>query len=91
MISKKQENDKAQKKQKKKAVAEKADDAELQTNLFSALNAVDEPQDDLDLSAWVSLELSSQILESLAEILRLMILISHVPLLCKWRVFVENL
>lgn len=62
------ENNKAQKKQKKKSTTEKAKDSELQSNVFSTLEAMEDGQDDVDLSAWMSLGLSPGILESLAKL-----------------------
>ncbi|KAI0386503.1 DEAD-domain-containing protein [Hypomontagnella monticulosa] len=62
------ESEKAQKKQKKKKNSRKEEDPELETNVFAGLDVVDEAQDDVDLSAWLSLSLSSQILESLAKL-----------------------
>ncbi|KAI8965132.1 ATP-dependent RNA helicase MAK5 [Daldinia sp. FL1419] len=61
------ENTKAQKKQKKKDLNQ-AKDSELETNVFAGVDAVDEAQDDVDLSAWVKLGLSPRILESLAKL-----------------------
>ncbi|KAH9907158.1 DEAD-domain-containing protein [Xylariomycetidae sp. FL2044] len=46
----------------------KKEDAALETNVFATLDTVDEPEDDIDLSAWVSLDLSPQILSSLAKL-----------------------
>ncbi|KAI1776989.1 DEAD-domain-containing protein [Hypoxylon cercidicola] len=64
----KREDNKAQKKQKKKTVTEKTKDSELQSNVFSTLEGIDDAQDDIDLSAWMSLDLSPRILESLAKL-----------------------
>ncbi|KAI1338913.1 ATP-dependent RNA helicase MAK5 [Xylariaceae sp. FL0016] len=44
------------------------EDRELESNVFGTLNSVDETQDDVDLSAWVALGLSSPILSSLAKL-----------------------
>ncbi|XXG96032.1 ATP-dependent RNA helicase [Hypoxylon texense] len=63
-----EESNKPQKKQKKKAATEKVKDSELQSNVFSALEATEDAQDDIDLSEWVSLGLSPGILESLAKL-----------------------
>ncbi|RYP08227.1 hypothetical protein DL764_002042 [Monosporascus ibericus] len=54
--------------QKKQRVSGKTEDTELQTNVFTGLKDVDEPQDDIDLSAWVPLDLSPQLLESLSKL-----------------------
>ncbi|KAI1763716.1 DEAD-domain-containing protein [Hypoxylon sp. FL1150] len=64
----KKEDKKAQKKQKKKTATEKSEDPELQSNVFSTLDALDDAQDDMNLSAWVALDLSPRILESLAKL-----------------------
>ncbi|KAI1649326.1 ATP-dependent RNA helicase MAK5 [Daldinia loculata] len=61
------EGAKAQKKQKKKD-SKQIEDPELETNVFAGMDAADETQDEVDLSAWVSLDLSPQILESLAKL-----------------------
>ncbi|KAI1482222.1 ATP-dependent RNA helicase MAK5 [Daldinia eschscholtzii] len=61
------ENAKAQKKQKKKD-SNIIEDPELETNIFTGIDTVDETQDEVDLSAWVALDLSPQILESLAKL-----------------------
>ncbi|KAL7622141.1 ATP-dependent RNA helicase [Parahypoxylon ruwenzoriense] len=60
----------AQKKQKKnrKGLDGKVEDPELETNVFTGINAIDEDEDEVDLSAWVSLDLSSRILGSLAKL-----------------------
>lgn len=64
-----EENTKVQKKQKKKKKdSNQAEDSELESNVFAGLDTVDEAQDEVDLSAWVSLELSPQILGSLAKL-----------------------
>ncbi|KAI0113342.1 ATP-dependent RNA helicase MAK5 [Daldinia grandis] len=62
-----EEGAKAQKKQKKKDLKQ-IEDPELETNIFAGMDAVDETQDDVDLSAWVSLDLSPPVLESLAKL-----------------------
>ncbi|KAI1278274.1 P-loop containing nucleoside triphosphate hydrolase protein [Xylaria sp. FL0933] len=56
----------SKKKQNKKANVK--EDKELETNVFAGLDAVDEPQDDIDLSEWVKLDLSAEILSSLAKL-----------------------
>ncbi|OTA94917.1 hypothetical protein M434DRAFT_394273 [Hypoxylon sp. CO27-5] len=61
------EGNKKKQKQKKKDLSE-VEDPELETNVFTGLDAVEEAQDDVDLSAWVSLDLSPRILESLAKL-----------------------
>ncbi|KAI1380217.1 DEAD-domain-containing protein [Hypoxylon crocopeplum] len=63
-----EESGKTQKKQKKRKNSNKTQDSELETNVFAGIDALDEPQDELDLSAWVSLDLSPRILESLAKL-----------------------
>ncbi|KAI2626909.1 DEAD-domain-containing protein [Hypomontagnella submonticulosa] len=62
------ESEKTQKKQKKKKDLRKTEDPELETNVFAGLDAVEEMQDEVDLSAWVSLDLSPQLLGSLAKL-----------------------
>ncbi|RYP63366.1 hypothetical protein DL769_006981 [Monosporascus sp. CRB-8-3] len=57
-----------QKDQKKQRGSGKTEDTELQTNIFSELRDADEPQDDVDLSAWIPLDLSPQLLESLSKL-----------------------
>ncbi|KAI0169295.1 DEAD-domain-containing protein [Hypoxylon sp. FL1284] len=64
----KREDKKARKKQKKKETTDTAEDPELQRNVFSKLEAIEDAQDDIDLSAWVALDLSPRILESLAKL-----------------------
>ncbi|KAI0594751.1 ATP-dependent RNA helicase MAK5 [Biscogniauxia sp. FL1348] len=60
---------KEQKEQKKKNKhAKKEEDPELEANVFTGLDVVDEPQDDVDLSAWLPLGLSPNILSSLAKL-----------------------
>ncbi|KAK5625998.1 hypothetical protein RRF57_001714 [Xylaria bambusicola] len=56
----------SKKKLNKKSSAK--EDNELETNIFAGLDAVDEPQDDLDLSEWVKLDLSAGVLSSLAKL-----------------------
>ncbi|OTA98124.1 hypothetical protein M426DRAFT_123274 [Hypoxylon sp. CI-4A] len=55
-------------KQKKKKGVGKTEDSELETNIFGGLDAVEETQDEVDVSAWLSLDLSTQILDSLAKL-----------------------
>ncbi|OTA62331.1 ATP-dependent RNA helicase MAK5 [Hypoxylon sp. EC38] len=62
------EGNKKKQKQKKKKDLSEVEDPELETNVFTGLDAVEEAQDDVDLSAWVSLDLSPRILESLAKL-----------------------
>ncbi|RYO97131.1 hypothetical protein DL765_011300 [Monosporascus sp. GIB2] len=57
-----------QKDQKKQRASGKTKDTELQTNIFTGLRDVDEPQDDVDLSAWVPLDLSLRLLQSLSKL-----------------------
>ncbi|RYP55134.1 hypothetical protein DL768_000253 [Monosporascus sp. mg162] len=57
-----------QKDQKKQRGSRKTEETELQTNIFTGLRDVDEPQDDVDLSAWVPLDLSPQLLGSLSKL-----------------------
>ncbi|KAI1194340.1 ATP-dependent RNA helicase MAK5 [Nemania serpens] len=54
------------KKQNKKLHAK--EDDELQPNAFAGLDAVDEPQDDIDLSEWAKLDLSHGVLSSLGKL-----------------------
>ncbi|KAI1074214.1 DEAD-domain-containing protein [Whalleya microplaca] len=68
-VQPKKEKQKAQKQRKeKKGASSKKEDPELESNVFAGLDAVDEPQDEIDLSAWVSLDLSPRILQSLAKL-----------------------
>ncbi|KAI1636829.1 ATP-dependent RNA helicase MAK5 [Biscogniauxia mediterranea] len=53
---------------KKNKHAKKEEDSELEANVFTGLDVVDEPEDDVDLSAWVPLGLSPNILSSLAKL-----------------------
>ncbi|KAI1501384.1 ATP-dependent RNA helicase MAK5 [Biscogniauxia marginata] len=57
-----------QKEKKKNKHAKKKEDAELEANVFTALDVVDESQDEIDVSAWVPLGLSPNILSSLAKL-----------------------
>ncbi|KAI0164045.1 ATP-dependent RNA helicase MAK5 [Xylariaceae sp. FL1272] len=63
---------KSQKEQKKKEKKTKPkslkEDQELESNGFAALDALDESQDDIDLSEWAKLDLSAGILSSLAKL-----------------------
>ncbi|KAI1211417.1 DEAD-domain-containing protein [Annulohypoxylon truncatum] len=59
---------KKKQKQKKQKASNKAEDKELETNLFAGLDDVEDAQDDVDLSAWVSLGLSPGLLGSLAKL-----------------------
>ncbi|KAI0417811.1 P-loop containing nucleoside triphosphate hydrolase protein [Xylaria grammica] len=61
------ESEKAPKKKQNKKFNVK-EDSELETNVFAALDAVDDSQDDIDLSEWVKLDLSAEILSSLARL-----------------------
>ncbi|RWA13015.1 hypothetical protein EKO27_g2083 [Xylaria grammica] len=61
------ESEKAPKKKQNKKFNVK-EDSELETNVFAALDAVDDSQDDIDLSEWVKLDLSAGILSSLARL-----------------------
>ncbi|KAI1366442.1 DEAD/DEAH box helicase [Xylaria arbuscula] len=54
------------KKQNKKSTTK--EDKELETNVFAGLDALDEPQDDIDLSEWVKLDLSEGLLSSLVKL-----------------------
>ena len=62
----KQEHKETARKNKKQP--DTIEDAELQPNIFAGLDSVDEPQDDVDVSAWVPLDLSPLLLESLARL-----------------------
>ncbi|KAI0839920.1 DEAD-domain-containing protein [Hypoxylon sp. FL0890] len=62
------DGNKKKQKQKKNKDSSNTEDPELETNVFTGLDAVEEAQDDVDLSAWVSLDLSPRILESLAKL-----------------------
>ncbi|KAI0026015.1 ATP-dependent RNA helicase MAK5 [Xylariomycetidae sp. FL0641] len=61
------EKSKEKNKKKEKRLTPK-DDAKLESNVFAGLDALDESQDDADLSEWVALDLSPQILSSLAKL-----------------------
>ncbi|KAI1099498.1 DEAD-domain-containing protein [Jackrogersella minutella] len=62
------EENKKKQKQKKRKDLNITEDSELETNVFAGLDNTEETQDELDLSAWVSLGLSSRILESLGKL-----------------------
>ncbi|KAJ8130616.1 hypothetical protein O1611_g3011 [Lasiodiplodia mahajangana] len=64
-VSQKPEKEPKKKHNKKSNTEE---DKELETNVFAGLDAVDEPQDDIDLSKWVKLDLSAGVLSSLAKL-----------------------
>ncbi|KAI8631216.1 DEAD/DEAH box helicase [Xylariaceae sp. FL1651] len=59
-------SEKEPKKKNKKANGKA--DSELETNLFAGLNAVDDAQDNIDLSEWAKLDLSAGVLSSLAKL-----------------------
>ncbi|KAI1440635.1 DEAD-domain-containing protein [Annulohypoxylon stygium] len=59
---------KKKQKQKKNKAPSKVEDKELESNVFAGLDDVEEAQDDVDLSAWVSLGLSPSILGSLEKL-----------------------
>ncbi|KAI1387307.1 DEAD-domain-containing protein [Hypoxylon trugodes] len=61
------ESKKKQKQKKKKDLGE-VEDPELESNVFTGLDELEDAQDDADLSAWVSLDLSPRILDSLAKL-----------------------
>ncbi|KAI5918011.1 ATP-dependent RNA helicase MAK5 [Camillea tinctor] len=65
-VEKGQREQKKENKQNK--LKNKEEDPELESNVFTGLDVVDEPQDDVDLSAWVPLGLSPNILSSLAKL-----------------------
>ncbi|KAK3333737.1 DEAD-domain-containing protein [Cercophora scortea] len=44
------------------------EDSELETNVFTAVEDLPEPDEDLDMSAWVPLNLSPQLLSSIARL-----------------------
>ncbi|ORY58395.1 P-loop containing nucleoside triphosphate hydrolase protein [Pseudomassariella vexata] len=56
------------KKEKKKTAKQAKKDSELESNVFAALDDVDMAEDDVDLSAWVRLELSPGMLSGLAKL-----------------------
>ncbi|KAI5866000.1 ATP-dependent RNA helicase MAK5 [Durotheca rogersii] len=65
------ESQKRQKKKKKKEEGKnggKIEDTELETDVFSKVNNADEQDDEVDVSAWASLDLSRQILGSLSKL-----------------------
>ncbi|KAK7744437.1 ATP-dependent RNA helicase [Diatrype stigma] len=65
---KQQEPKPKDKKKKSPDTAEdNAEDSELEENVFAGLDNFEEPHDEVDLSAWVPLELSPRLLESLAK------------------------
>ncbi|KAI1268160.1 DEAD/DEAH box helicase [Xylariaceae sp. FL1019] len=67
--TKSQKEQKKKEKKDKKTKSEKLrEDKELEPNVFAALDALDEPQDDIDLSEWAKLDLSGGILSSLAKL-----------------------
>ncbi|KAI0899086.1 DEAD-domain-containing protein [Annulohypoxylon nitens] len=59
---------KKKQKQKKNKAPSKVEDKELESNVFAGLDNTEEAQDDVDLSAWVSLGLSPSILGSLEKL-----------------------
>ncbi|KAI1326545.1 DEAD/DEAH box helicase [Xylariaceae sp. FL0255] len=59
-------SDKAQSKKKAKETIDHKD-SELEANVFTALDFVDEKQDEVDLSEWAKLSLSSGVLASLGK------------------------
>ncbi|KAI0887870.1 ATP-dependent RNA helicase MAK5 [Annulohypoxylon maeteangense] len=59
---------KKQKQKEKKKVSNEKEDKELESNVFAGMNDVEETQDEVDVSAWVSLGLSPKILGSLAKL-----------------------
>ncbi|KAI0907386.1 P-loop containing nucleoside triphosphate hydrolase protein [Ustulina deusta] len=66
---KKPENEpKKKKKERQNKISNAKEDRELETNAFAAFDAVDEPEDDIDLSEWVKLDLSAGVLSSLAKL-----------------------
>ncbi len=67
-VSKKTKQVPEGKDQRKKKVLGGAEDDDLEENIFAGLEGIDEPQDDVDISAWVGLDLSSQLLGSLAKL-----------------------
>lgn len=68
--TKKKENAAEQKKkpEKSKKMQEVDQDSELQSNVFAALEDVEDVQDSTDVSAWVPLDLSPQLLSSIAKL-----------------------
>ncbi|KAK4219862.1 ATP-dependent RNA helicase mak-5 [Rhypophila decipiens] len=63
----KKEHKKAQQK-KAKSEAVEQEDPELETNVFAKLDDLSEPDEDFDLSEWVPLDLSPQLLSSIARL-----------------------
>ncbi|KAI2472873.1 DEAD-domain-containing protein [Annulohypoxylon bovei var. microspora] len=66
-ISTREEKKKKQK-QKKNKGSDQAGDKELEANIFTGFDDAEEMQDEVDLSAWVSLGLSPGLLGSLAKL-----------------------
>ncbi|KAK3945511.1 P-loop containing nucleoside triphosphate hydrolase protein [Diplogelasinospora grovesii] len=65
----KEQKAKDQKKPAKKDIpAEDAEDSELETNVFTNVTDLGEATEDLDMSEWVPLNLSSQLLSSIARL-----------------------
>ncbi|KAI0391742.1 DEAD/DEAH box helicase [Xylariaceae sp. FL0594] len=62
------EKPKKEPKKKKSKKETKEEDNELQANVFTALDNVEEPEDDIDLSEWAKLDLSAGVLSSLAKL-----------------------
>lgn len=62
------EKPKKERKKKQNKKANTKEDSELETNVFAGLDVVEEPEDDIDLSEWVKLDLSAGVLSSLAKL-----------------------
>ncbi|KAJ2977036.1 hypothetical protein NUW58_g7932 [Xylaria curta] len=64
-VAERPEREPRKKKNKKMNAKE---DSELETNVFAGLDAVDDPEEDIDLSEWAKLDLSAGVLSSLAKL-----------------------
>jgi len=62
------EKPKKELKRKKSKKEDKMEDKELQSNVFTALDNVEDPENDVDLSEWAKLDLSAGVLSSLAKL-----------------------
>ncbi|KAI8165442.1 ATP-dependent RNA helicase [Colletotrichum sp. SAR 10_70] len=59
---------KKEKKQKQKKTQPKPEDAKLESNVFTALEAAEEAEEDLDMSQWIDLGLSPAIVSAIAKL-----------------------
>nr|XP_036587253.1 ATP-dependent rna helicase mak5 [Colletotrichum truncatum]KAF6797984.1 ATP-dependent rna helicase mak5 [Colletotrichum truncatum] len=63
-----EETEGKKKKEKKKKTQPKPEDAKLESNVFTALEAAEEAEEDLDMAAWVDLGLSPAIVSAIAKL-----------------------